>query len=449
MVKVCIITFGCSLNKYDSIIMEYHISKAGYEIIDNINDSNIVVINTCGVKKQTEDRIIDFIRKLNKRYRGKIIVTGCLPLINFARLSREVKYDALLGPSPGHRIVEAIEHVLSGKEYIYLSETPYPEMPRDFNLRKPSVIMPVGISSGCLDRCSFCGGKLARGYVKSHSIDEIKTFIRCLVRQGVKEIHLTSTDLGAYGFDLNPRRNIIDLLKEITSIEYDFIVRLGMMNPRWVYKWLDDLIDILASSDKFFYFIHIPIQSGSDRVLKIMNRGHTTMEYVESVKRIRNELDYRFSIATDIIVGHPGETDEDFELTLEIIKESEPDFVNISKFFPRPNTPSKFMKQLSSQIIKERSRVLSKLVDDILLKRNKLWLNWRGSILLDEYGRKGTLVGRNYAYKIFVINKIHGVDLGNVVRIQALDAYTTWIKADILGLSSLSELKKEFVLHRH
>ncbi len=424
MARVYLKTFGCTLNRYDSDVMEAYLLDAGYSLVDSLDNSDVIIINTCGVKKQTEDKVISYLRAIRARYPNKkLIATGCLPPINFERLTAECSLDGVLGPSPGNEIVKALDAVLSGDRYIHLN-TNRIESPK---IVRNSVTVPLAVSSGCLDKCSFCGTKNARGVVKSLDPSTVKKAIMEYVSRGVKEILLTSVDLGAYGYDLKPRRSYIDLLKEIKSIPGNFVVRIGMINPRWVYSHLDELIEVFEDNGHFYHFLHIPVQSGSDKVLRIMNRGHGVEEYIESVKRLRKEIGEDFTIMTDIIVGHPGETDEDFELTLDLIRESRPDFVNISQFFPRPNTPSAKMKKIPTKIIKERSRVVSHLCDVVLYDRNRMWRGWEGPILVNEFG-KGRYLGRNYAYKIFAVES--EVDLmGKIVEVRSERVYTTWLYA--------------------
>ncbi len=424
MARVYLKTFGCTLNRYDSDVMEAYLLDAGYSLVDSLDNSDVIIINTCGVKKQTEDKVISYLRAIRARYPNKkLIATGCLPPINFERLTAECSLDGVLGPSPGNEIVKALDAVLSGDRYIHLN-TNRIESPK---IVRNSVTVPLAVSSGCLDKCSFCGTKNARGVVKSLDPSTVKKAIMEYVSRGVKEILLTSVDLGAYGYDLKPRRSYIDLLKEIKSIPGNFVVRIGMINPRWVYSHLDELIEVFEDNGHFYHFLHIPVQSGSDKVLRIMNRGHGVEEYIESVKRLRKEIGEDFTIMTDIIVGHPGETDEDFELTLDLIRESRPDFVNISQFFPRPNTPSAKMKKIPTKIIKERSRVVSRLCDVVLYDRNRMWRGWEGPILVNEFG-KGRYLGRNYAYKIFAVES--EVDLmGKIVEVRSERVYTTWLYA--------------------
>ncbi|MEM0056881.1 MAG: tRNA (N(6)-L-threonylcarbamoyladenosine(37)-C(2))-methylthiotransferase [Candidatus Geothermarchaeota archaeon] len=429
--KVFIKTYGCPLNEFDSLVIEHYLNENGYQITNSIEDADVLILNTCGVKKQSEDKIIDFVKRLNKRFPyKKLIITGCLPLINFERVTKELKFSAVTGPSVGRRILEVFEAIENNDNLVMHLDNGFygRQCPIDLKVSLGNIIsFPVGVSSGCLDKCSFCGTRHARGSVKSLPIDVVVKLINNVLKRGVREFLLTSSDVGAYGFDLNPKVSIIDLLRAINSLEGSFIVRIGMMNPRWAYKWIDELIELFRSSEKFYYFLHIPVQCGSNRLLKIMRRGHGVEEYIEVVKRLRKEVDDKFSIETDVIVGHPGESDKDFEETLSILKESEPDYVNISKFFPRPNTPSKYMKQIPSQVVKQRSRTVSFLVDSIMFKRNALWMGWRGTIFINEEGKNRTFVGRNYAYKIFVVKGDNL--LGKTVWIEALEPHTTWISA--------------------
>lgn len=443
MKKIYIRTFGCPLNKFDTLVMEGYLRREGYAIADSPLHSDMIIVNTCGVKKQTEDKIIDYLKKINRVFpKKKLIVVGCLPLINFERLSRQTRYDAILGPSPGEKIVDAVRSVVKNKFFSFLYSSYYKDIAVKLPVMNNKISFPVGVSSGCLDQCSFCGTKHARGTVKSLSMKKIRSIIMYAVKNNVKEIYLTSSDLGAYGFDLLPRKNMIDLLRMINDIKGDFIVRIGMANPRWIYKWIDDLIELFTTSSRFYFFLHIPVQSGSDKMLKIMRRGHGVMEYFESVKRLRKEVDPRFSISTDIIVGHPGEADEDFELTIDLVRESKPDYVNISKFFPRPKTPAKYMKKLPTDLIKRRSKILSEIVDDILFERNKLWIGWRGSVLIDEFGKDGTFMGRNYAYKIIVVE---GKNLmGRVMDVKVINTKITWLKAKVFSESSSFLFSKRF-----
>ena len=431
--KVYIETFGCTLNKFDSLAMSRILVSAGFELVRAPDYADIIIVNTCGVKKQTEDKIISHLKSLSKKYYDKkLIVAGCLPVINRELLLREVEADAFIGPSPGYKILRVIENVLElnrrrGERLVDIWDGGRsPLLPP--SSCETGVIEPVGISFGCLDNCSFCATKFARSKLLSQPIEKIIEHIKSAIKVGIKEFHITSPDSGVYGFDLNPRVTIVDLLRRIEEIDGFFFVRLGMMNPRWARKWLDDLIEIFRESKHLFKYMHIPVQTGSDSLLRIMNRSHTVEDYFEVAKALRREVDPRFTIATDIIVGHPGESDEDVEATVKLIKDSKPDVVNISKFFPRPRTKAKLMKQIPTDVVKERSRLITKVAHDVMEERSNLWIGWVGDVLIDEQGPKGNLMGRNYAYRPTAVFNTQ-LSLGQVLRVRVIKSHVTWLEA--------------------
>ena len=428
--RVCFKTFGCTLNKFDTLMAERLVSGSGrYVVVDGEDEADIVVVNTCGVKKQTEDRVISYLRRLAENGRVKVVVAGCLPSINLERLVREVRADAVIGPSPGPRIIEVLDRVAAGERVFEpWSGGSSPLVPPADGERR--VTEPIGICFGCLDRCAFCATRFARSTLSSVPVEDVVRHVRECLRRGVKEFYLTSPDSGAYGFDLRPRRRIIDLLRAVDAVEGDFMVRLGMINPRWVRKWLDDFIEVFAESRHLYHFLHIPVQSGSNRVLRIMRRGHTAEDYAESVERIRGELGERFAIVTDILVGHPGEGDEDFELTVKLVEETKPDYVNISKFFPRPRTPAKAMKQIPTQVTKERSRRITEVAFRVMGERNRLWLGWSGRVLINEEGKRGTVVGRNYAFRPIVFQE--RIELGTFVNARVVEATPIWLRGEVV-----------------
>jgi len=203
-----------------------------------------------------------------------------------------------------------------------------------------------------------------------------------------------------YGFDRG--LTLVDLLEKIIQIEGKFKVRIGMMNPSFLKLFYKSLVPFLRN-EKIYRFIHVPVQSGSDRILQLMRRGYTVEEFYEIVSYIKNQIP-DITLSTDIIVGYPGETDEDFDASVNLIKQIRPDIVNISKFGKRPNTiAAKMEKQVPESVKSERSRYLSKLVNQISYENNLNWINWEGEILISSIAKYGNPMGRNYAYKpIFV-----------------------------------------------
>jgi len=189
---------------------------------------------------------------------------------------------------------------------------------------------------------------------------------------------------------------------------------------------LPDLINAMKH-EKMFKFLHLPAQSGSDDVLKNMNRFYNVGDYKEIVEGVKKEIP-KITIATDIIVGFPGETDEQFEDSVKLIKKTMPDIVNISRFGVRPGTPAAEMKQLPTEVKKERSRELTKVVQETGLKRNQKWIGWEGEVLIDEHGTKNDFVGRNFAYKPVVVKGEH--ELGDVVNVKIKSATNSYLVAE-------------------
>ena len=220
----------------------------------------------------------------------------------------------------------------------------------------------VPINEGCLNTCSFCKTKQARGILFSYSIESIKEVVKSAVNRGVKEIYLTSQDTACYGFDIGT--NLPELLKELISVKGNYKIRIGMMNPWHLRKIKKELFEVIKNR-RIIKFLHIPVQSGSEKVLENMKRMHSVKEFEKIAEEFRKKFPRKkfpdSTIATDIIVGYPTEKEEDFEQTLKLIKKVKPEVLNISAFSSRPKTPASKLKQLSSEVIKERTRRLNKL----------------------------------------------------------------------------------------
>lgn len=221
-------------------------------------------------------------------------------------------------------------------------------------------------------------------------------------REGCQEIWLSSTDNGCYGFDIGT--DIIELLRKCSLLPEDFRIRIGMMNPMYLGFLKDRLIQLLEESNKIYRFLHIPVQSGSERILRSMKRGHTAKMYKDIVKSFRDR--YRdVTIGTDIIVGFPGENEKDFEDTLDLISDSKPDIVNCSRYAARPGTSATLLEgRLDTKIAKDRSSRIHELAKKVSRERNMKWVGWEGSIIIDEVSRD-FFQGRNYAYKPIFIRK--------------------------------------------
>jgi len=232
---------------------------------------------------------------------------------------------------------------------------------------------------------------------------------------GCKEIWLSSTDNGCYGLDIGT--DLPSLINQVSQIPEKFRIRVGMMNPMFMPRIRNNLLKSFEN-DKVFRFLHVPVQSGSNNVLNHMKRGHTVETFRNVVRKFRAKFD-SFTISTDIIVGYPTETQEDFEKTIELLNETRPDIVNLSRYSQRPGTEAAEMAQLDVLEIKKRSKRVSELVNNISLKNNKKWIGWKGEVLFDE-NLDGQIKGRNFAYKPIFINEIF--EIGQTHMVQVVDA---------------------------
>ncbi len=413
--KFKILTYGCAMNKADSEciagiirekfhceIEEYFVDEAKNFAPDeeNLNSgNNFLIINTCIVKQPTENKILDLMRKIeNKRENEKypnVIVSGCLPAA-YPEICGKFKFS-FIGTNVSD-IDKAIDEAIEGRKFVRIEKQKNKLCIPKFSFNKFISIIPI--SEGCLGNCSYCSTKLARKNLTSYKEEEITETIKNAVNNNAKEIWLTSQDTGCYGLDTGT--NIANLLKKICRIEGKFKVRVGMLNPNFALNFLDDLIEVFKN-EKFYRFIHIPVQSGSNKILSDMKRNYCVGDFIKVAEKFKS-IDA--SISTDIIVGFPTETEDDFKATVELIKKIKPDILNVSKFYVRKGTMAEKnirnrQWKCDTKIAKERSSLISKIFREISGENNKKWLNWEGEILTDEED-DNVLIGRNFAYK-----KIH------------------------------------------
>ncbi len=414
MVRIFIETYGCSANFADSEQMAGLLKQAQFEIVSNIDNSDLIIINTCTVKGPTEDKFWSRLKELNSM--GKmLVIAGCIAQTE----RKKLKNHSLIGTKQIHKIVEVVEEVVNenvAKE-IAFGDNPDLDLPV---VRKNPIIEIVPISRGCLGNCAFCKTKAARGKLESYSIEEIVERIENAVEEGVREIWLTSQDCGCYGFDINT--NLVELLENVVKIKGKFKVRVGMMNPDHLVKILEPLVEIYKNK-KIFKFLHLPVQSGDDKVLEHMNRPYKVEDFVHQVETFRKAMP-EITIATDIIVGFPGETDEQHWNTMSLVRKISPDAVNISKFWPRPNTLAAKMKnKIPVDVMKHRSKVLMDIFKNIAKLQNERWLEWEGPIIIDEEGKEDReWIGRNEAYKQVIVRGDYKI--GDLIKVKINKAET-------------------------
>ncbi len=408
-----VLTSGCAANQADSEQMAGLLGKAGFKLVEKLEEAYIVVMNTCTVKSPSENSFFKQLETFREQFPNKVVViAGCIPQAD----SQKLKDYCLVGTKQIHNIVQVVEEALHENVLQLLSndEMPPLNLPR---VRKNPLVEILPINRGCLGACAFCKTKQARGNLKSYPIGEIMESALNALKEGVQEIWLTSQDTFCYGFDIGT--NLPNLLSQLVTLPYDFKIRIGMGNPDHFSQIGEQLIQNYKHP-KIFKFLHLPLQAGSDAVLKHMRRRYTINEFNQIINGFKKEIP-SINIMTDIIVGYPIETDDDFWQTLETVRKNSFDSINISRFWPRPGTAAAELAELPGEVVKKRSRVLTDIFSNISKLQNERWINWQGIIIIDEKGREEKQwIGRNDSYKPVIVDG--NFKLGDKVEVKIVRA---------------------------
>ncbi|BDC36104.1 tRNA (N(6)-L-threonylcarbamoyladenosine(37)-C(2))-methylthiotransferase [Candidatus Methanoliparum sp. LAM-1] len=369
-------SYGCTSNEEFIRKLEAYLEKKDVYIVKDSSKSDTIVLNTCCVIEATENAML----KKIKQYEGKrLIVTGCLAKVSPDKI-KKVNNDA----------------IILDQHYFY-------ELFRECDdiVAKDGKIGIVNIGKGCVGECSYCITKVARGSLVSKPPDDIVKEVKELVDKGVIEVRLTGQDVGAYGRDIS--YGLPDLLRDIVSIDKRFYIRVGMINPHSLKdkKTLYELIEVFKN-EKIFKFLHLPVQSGSDRVLKDMNRRYSVDDFLNIVRSFRSEFDSILTLSTDFIVGYPSETEEDFKKSVELLHRCMPNKVNITRYSPRPFTQCED-KDILGRIKKARSRIMTEETKKIYSKINKSWIGRIVRGIATERGKKGGVIVRDISYHQIVV----------------------------------------------
>lgn len=413
MARIKIINFGCSSNVAESEMIAGLIKKSGHEIVED--NSDIAIVNACSVKGHSVSK---WLREVNNN--EKVIVTGCI--IPYSENIIKSLNASIVSTHNISQIPEAIDEVLDGNK-VDITE------PRKSNkaslpkIRKNPLIEIIPVCSGCQFNCTYCATKLVKGDLYSYPKEDILARAKQSISEGCREIWITSQDTGAYGLDIGT--TFPGLLKEILKIEGDFKVRVGMTNPNHVYRGLKELIE-LYKHPKMFRFLHIPVQSGSDNILKLMKRPYNVSHYYKVVEEFRKEIP-DITIATDIIVGFPYESEEDFKLTLGLLKKSKPEVLNLSKYWKMEGTEAAVMEQLPGNLRASRTNQAMNLFRSIALETNNKWIGRECSVIIDDTGKHNTYVARNDTYRPIILNGKYSI--GDELKVKITDATSIDLRA--------------------
>ena len=422
MAKIWVEAYGCSASFSDSEMISGLIVNGGHTLAENSQDSDLNLIVTCSVKDSTATKMVHRIKESNSK---PLVVAGCLPKAEQKTVEKFAENASLLGPNSIGKTLEVIKSTLNGTKIVALQDSDISKvgLPK---IRLNNAIGIVEIASGCMSECTFCQTKLAKGELQSYRIGDIVRQINTELSDGCKEIWLTSTDNGCYGFDIDS--NLPELVNAVSDIPEKFFIRIGMMNPMYMPRIRNNLLKSFESN-KVFKFLHVPVQCGSDKVLNDMKRGHTAQTFRDVVEKFRAKFE-KFTISTDVIVGFPTETEEDFEKTLELLQETKPDIVNLSRYSQRPGTDAAEMKQIDVLQVKKRSKIAYQLISKISEENNQKWIVWEGQVMFDEE-YENQVRGRNFAYKPIFVNQ--KPKIGQISTVKITDATTHSLIGKILS----------------
>jgi len=413
--KVHVKSFGCSANHAEAEII-----KGQYgEHTNSEENADLIVLNICTVKG--DKGALDEIKVVKKNHPNKkIAITGCITP-SIVEPIKNIDPNATLINT--HHINEFKTLERARQDSLSYAQPIKILKPR---VRMNPVVGIVPISSGCMDACAFCSTRLVKGRLFSFPIEQIVEEVKNCVNDGCKEIWITGQDTCCYGFDR--KTNLAKLMQEVVKVEGDFLVRIGMGNPRHLPKYLEEFVEIMKHP-KIFKFVHLPVQAGSDETLKHMRRGHDVATFVNIVNKLREAIP-KITISTDIIVGHPGETNEEFEKTLKLVEDLKINNINTARFQPRPGTfAARMENQVHGNESKERSRKLTEVYKKVSHAQNNKWLNWEGDAIIDEKAKDG-MGAHNYAYKQIIVRK--DLPLGSKVRVKIVKAEYSYLVGEII-----------------
>lgn len=385
--KYFIKTFGCQMNKSDSERIASLLEDLNYKKADNIKDASLVILNTCSVRASAESRALGLIRNLKRENKKiKIGITGCMIHIRPDKLK-----------SAGGNFLFDIKDL--SKLPSLLSTTHYKLRTTNYFKINPNHESKfhafIPIMTGCNNFCTYCVVPFARNREKSRPSKEILMEVRGLIKKGYKAITLLGQNVNSYGLDLKSEIKFPELLKKISEIEGNFWIWFVTSHPK---DMSDDLIRVIASSDKICNYIHLPVQAGSNKILKSMNRNYTKEKYLKLVKNIRNNIK-DMSLSTDIIVGFPGETKSDFQDTIEVFKKANFDMAYIARYSPRPRTAAFNLKDdISNLEKKKRDKLLVNLLEKNAQNYNKNLIGKYLDVLIEKKS-KDKLIGKTKTFK--------------------------------------------------
>jgi len=425
--KIYIKTFGCQMNEYDSNRIFDTIKKNGYEKTDQYEEADCYLLNTCHIRDKAKEKVYHEIGRLKKIFRNKkkptVIIAGCVAQAeNQEMLKREPYIDIVIGPQSYHKINDVILNHYKNKKK--KEETEFDSISK-FNYLSKIVNKDSNVSSfltiqeGCDKFCHFCVVPYTRGPEYSRPFDQIIKEAKELIHNGVKEIILLGQNVNAYNYkDENNEYKLSDLLYKLESFDEIKRIRYTTSHPK---DMSEDLINIYKKSIKLMPLVHLPVQSGSNKILKLMNRKHTIEEYLIIYKKLKM-IKPNIEFSSDFIIGYPEEDDEDFKMTMELINKVK--FINSYSFIfsPRPGTVAAGLTIIDKKKSKERLEIIQKKLFDYQIKKNKSLEGKVLNILVENKMKDGIKLFGRTEYMTSVIFEGNEECIGKIVQVEIISS---------------------------
>ena len=416
--KIFIKTFGCQMNEYDSNRIYDTVKKIGYEKTDNYEDANCYLLNTCHIRDKAKEKVYHEIGRVKKIFRKKkkplVIVAGCVAQAeNQEMLKREPYIDLVIGPQAYHKINDTILNYVEKQKF---EETEFDALSKFEYLSKiknnsSKVSSFLTIQEGCDKFCHFCVVPYTRGPEYSRPFNQIVDEAKSLVEQGAKEIILLGQNVNAYN-DNGTR--LSDLILEIEKINEVKRIRYTTSHPK---DMTDDLLEVYKNSEKLMPLVHLPIQSGSNKVLELMNRNHTIQEYIDIYDRLK-KINPAIEFSSDFIIAYPGEDEQDFNETFSLIKKIK--FINSYSFIfsPRPGTVAEKLDLIDRDIsLKRLEKIQQQLFEHQIQKNKSLENNIIDVLVENQTDDKTKLFGRS-EHMTSVIFSGNEQSIGQIVKVK-------------------------------
>ena len=437
--RATVITYGCQMNVNESAKMTQMLKKMGYEMTQDIQNSDLVFLNTCTVREGAATKVygkLGDLKRIKEEKSGNMIigVTGCLAQeVRDEFIKRTPYVDLVLGNQNIGRIPDILERIEAGEETHIVMVDDEDELPTrvdaDFG---DDIVASISITYGCNNYCTFCIVPYVRGMERSVPINEVIRDVEQYTKKGYKEILFLGQNVNSYGSDLADKSdNFSELLKRSAAVEGDFWIKYVSPHPK---DFNDDVIEVIAKNPKIARMLHLPLQSGSTKILNAMNRGYTKEEYIKLAKKIKEKIP-DIGLTTDIIVGFPGETDEDFQDTMDVVNEVGFENAYMFMYSKRTGTPAATMEnQVDEKVKNERLQKLIRLQNMKAREESQKYLGQTIKVLVEGPSRKNPemLTGRTSTHKV-VLFKNNGKNLkGKFVNIKINDAKTWTLYGELV-----------------